>query len=238
MIMIPDLEFQRYELKFYVDREIYETICDMLVPYMELDPHSRKRNERQYTIRSLYLDNELWDSYYENLDGLKARRKLRIRSYGIKDDNLFLEVKKKVNSSVIKKRENILKDNLPRVLEGEWNADEKVCLFMSNFGFLMNHLKLKPQILVEYEREAYIGIDVPRMRVTFDRNVRAASCSHAMLYPEFTRWVEAIREDIIILELKFDGSMPRFLREIVKELNLSHEPISKYCAGVRVCNLV
>lgn len=238
MIMMPELEFERYELKFYINRELYETLCDMIEPYVELDPHCRNKDENRYIIRSLYLDNDLWDTYYENLDGLEIRRKLRIRSYGYQEHALFMEIKKKVNSTVVKKREIIHMEALHGLLEEEGEKDAYSSMFMSNFCFLTKHFKLRPQVLIEYEREAYIGIDAPRIRVTFDRNVRAASCTRAVLYPEFVMWMEVMQEGIIILELKFDGSMPRFLREIIGDLNLSHEPISKYCAGVRACTLV
>ncbi|MDP8249016.1 MAG: polyphosphate polymerase domain-containing protein [Candidatus Tritonobacter lacicola] len=238
MIMIPELEFERYELKFYINQELYEAICGMLEPYMELDPHSIKKEDNQYTIRSLYLDNNLWDSYYENLDGLRVRRKLRIRSYGKDEDNCFLEIKKKNNSAVFKIRHIVREGTISRVLEGDVNMEGPDSLFLRNFYFLTDHFSLIPRILIEYEREAHIGISVPKIRVTFDRNVRAASCAGAVLYPEFTNWMEVTGEDSIILELKFDGLMPRFLREIVQELNLSHEPISKYCGSVRACDLV
>ena len=238
MIMMPDWEIERYELKFYINGELHEAICEMIAPYMRLDQHSEGKEDRQYSVRSLYLDNNLWDSYYENLDGLMTRRKLRIRAYGAGESSHFMEIKKKVNSAVIKRRLPVHRDFFPRMLAGDFDRDKDKNGFLSNFCFLKDHLNLKPQVLIEYEREAYMGIDASKTRVTFDRNVRAASCPHAMLYPEFTSWNEVFQEGSIILELKFDGMMPRFLREIVRELNLSHEPISKYCAGVRVCNLV
>ena len=237
MIMMPDWEFERYELKFFINGELYGAIRDMIEPYMQMDPHSEGKKDGQYSIRSLYLDNNLWDSYYENLDGLMTRRKLRIRAYGDKDARHFMEIKKKVNSTVIKRRHPVHRDLFPRMLDGDFDRDRDTNGFLSNFCFLKDHLNLKPQILIEYEREAYIGIDAPKTRVTFDRDVRAASCTRAMLYPEFTSWSGVFPEKSIILETKFDGLMPRFLREVVRELNLCHEPISKYCAGVRVCNL-
>lgn len=227
----------RSELKFYVDGEMCTGIRDLLAPYVEHDPYSLRAFGNRYLIRSVYLDNELWDSYYANLDGRKIRRKYRVRSYARNEELYFLEIKKKISSAVVKARRAVPPEMLDRLIGGGAEPGEYADGFLNSFLYAVVSLGLKPRLLVEYDREAYVGIEAGRVRITIDRHVKIAPCSTPSLYPQPIPWCEILPDDRAILELKFDGAMPRFLREMVRCFNLMPEPISKYCIGVRACNL-
>lgn len=229
---------ERYELKYYIDGDLWARVRAMVAPYVEYDAYSLKAPENRYLIRSVYLDNDLWDSYYHNLDGLKIRRKYRVRSYTRDEGRHFLEIKKKIDSTVVKRRRAVSSDTLDLLIGGDAEPGEYADGFMSSFSYAVTTMGLRPQVLIEYDREAYVGIEGERVRITVDRRVRSAPCPTLRFSPQPIPWCELLPEDRAILELKFDGAMPRFLREMVRGLNLMHEPISKYCIGVRACNLV
>ena len=102
----------------------------------------------------------------------------------------------------------------------------------SHFGSIFNleNLQLVPTALVVYEREAYIGRIDNHERVTIDKNLRS------FIYPDFK---DLFRDDDLkplmgerhILELKFDGYMPKWMGRLVHTFKLRAEPIPKYCMG-------
>ena len=54
--------------------------------------------------------------YHEKKDGLKVRRKLRIRNYG--DDLYFFEIKRKVEKTVLKERVSLRHSDVAGALNG------------------------------------------------------------------------------------------------------------------------
>lgn len=99
------------------------------------------------------------------------------------------------------------------------------------FLLLVYKLSLEPKVLITYEREALMGRDDQRLRVTFDLNVRS------YVYPEFKDIfreadLKTINERCFILEIKFDEWMPVWVRRIVAKFDLRQQSISKYCNGL------
>ena len=44
--------------------------------------------------------------------------------------------------------------------------------------------------------------------------------------------VKEIRESHFVLEVKFDGQLPVWVRQIIRDFNLHVQAISKYCRGL------
>ena len=71
--------FNRFELKYLVPRSQLEAIREELTGRMEPDPHAGPSG---YGVWSVYYDTAQLRFYREKIEGLKFRRKLRIRRYG------------------------------------------------------------------------------------------------------------------------------------------------------------
>ncbi len=69
----------RYELKFLVSPTEREGVLASLGTDMTLDPHSAGPD---YRVTSQYYDSEDLTSYWEKLDGVRLRKKFRLRFYG------------------------------------------------------------------------------------------------------------------------------------------------------------
>ncbi len=98
--------------------------------------------------------------------------------------------------------------------------DRKV---LDKFRFNLINRDMRPVVLVTYEREAYIGRENERYRITFDQNIRS------LINPRLDQIFE---EDNFVLEMKFDERMPRWMTRVVRLLNLRSESYSKYVHGI------
>jgi len=233
-------KFERKEYKYWVPIELLDPLRQRFLGNMVHDPHCcREKVGEPYSVRSIYIDTRRFLFYYEKIYGLKIRKKLRIRSYECADsgNGAFIEIKRKFNNTILKERVKMPLAEAPVLFNGgkpvlfDQNPKFMDKAVLDKFVYLIKRLKLEPKVLVVYEREALQGIDDPRMRVTFDMNVR----SHA--YPEVE---DIFREDDLrylnnthfILEIKFSGRMPVWIRNIIREFGLRVQAISKYCHGL------
>ena len=235
-------EYGRRELKYFIVPELIPDIKTIIAPYVEVDPYAKERENNTYTIRSIYFDTEQFDFYYEKLDGLKIRKKIRVRSYNEyhPEGFAFLEIKRRYNNRILKERSQVPLNQLEQFCIERTNPNGHVDVFsngsvvMGKFLYNLTKLDLHPSLLVTYEREPYIGAADSSIRVTFDKDVRA------IIAPELPDLFiddgfEFLTNGKYILELKFDGFMPKWMRFLVAELNIRAQSISKYCMGVAIC---
>ncbi len=232
--------FERRELKYFIPKTYLDKLRKKFLENMEYDPFCRKGVlYSPYTVRSIYLDTRNYLFYYEKVDGLKIRKKLRIRTYNTPEssEDAFLEIKRKFNNIVYKERVKTLFPETPQLFNGLLPRlkEEKPSFLdrsaLGKFAYLTKRLQLKPQVLITYEREALYALDDPKIRVTFDINVRSFAFPDLEdMYRE--KDLMTINDDAFILEIKFNGRMPVWIRQIVREFNLRVQAISKYCRGL------
>ena len=108
---------------------------------------------------------------------------------------------------------------------------EKDKSLIERFLFHLRGKAYFPVVLVAYEREAYIEPGGNNIRVTLDKNLRAA------LFPGLDQIYEEERLEYIlynwiILEVKFSQILPRWLKRLVSLFNLNRQACSKYCTSV------
>jgi len=234
-----DPGFRRYELKFRLPRDAEDDIRDALRRRLVPDPHCARCAARGYTVHSIYLDTDDLRFYFEKVDGFRVRRKLRIRAYGERPGEApaFLEIKRKDGRRGAKERLSLPLADVDHALNGKdpaevlagrsW-SERKI---LERFRFNLKAIDLHPTVLVSYERQAWIDPDDERSRVTFDRDLR--SLWHPAL-PQLFEERGACRFDPghFVLEMKFDGRMPRWMCDVVRRFDLDARPYSKYCHGI------
>lgn len=237
--------FGRYELKYYVSPGEIAQVRQMIRPFMVPDPHSRGRADGRYTVRSIYYDTSALRFYHEKEAGEAIRKKLRVRTYDrySRQAVAFFEIKRKYGVTIYKERVGMSYDQADRLLQlgpverlsakllRELNLSYAAHSTLTRFFFLEEALQLAPSVLIVYDREAFVGAEHKRTRVTFDHNVR--SIYRPLLDEIFTdRGLRHLTNRRQILEIKFDEVMPPWLRPVTALLNRSNRPISKYCNGI------
>jgi len=239
--MVQYADQSRYEYKYQISEEIIPQIRDFITPFTIFDPHLVDSKQNKYTVRSIYFDTPSLDFYYEKIEGLKIRKKLRIRTYNEMNDFAFLEIKRKFVNCITKERSKLPFMVIERLIntpeesaieypEDDYNAR----LVSGKFVYTLLKKGLLPVVLVVYEREAYIGVHDDRERLTIDTDVRAIPQPDLGDILNTENFVSIIKK-VGILELKFDDIMPQWMKNLVLEFGLEKESISKYCLGIDAC---
>lgn len=222
---------RRFEWKYRVSPELAATVVEALRAHTEPDVHG---TEGKYFVRSLYYDTQDLRFYHERKDGVKVRRKLRIRNYA--DDQCYLEIKRKIHREVQKERVALPLSQIATALNG---ADPKTVMAgrpehdlrtLERFRFNMKSLGLLPTVLIEYQRHALVGRQDPRLRITLDSELRCRlqPRPHALFEEDAAQPFE----EGCVLELKFPDRAPRWLLDLPAQLRLKRAPFSKYCEGI------
>ena len=219
----------RYELKYVVDPFVAASLRDFVRGLLPPDPFAAPLPEFRYTIGSLYFDTPDLRLYQQTREGKKNRFKLRIRSYS--DDPtspLFLEVKRRVNTAVIKHRAR-LDRSLARTIAGaplhRWAQilgpdDENRQIFPS----LASLSSAEPFVRVRYRREAYAG---DRLRITFDTELCHA-VTRELDFSVARGTFAPTPVGGVIFEVKFTERYPSWVADMVRLFGLSHRSVPKY----------
>lgn len=231
--------FNRYELKYLVPAEQIPAIRQELTDRMERDPHA---GERGYGVWSVYYDTDNLRFYYEKIEGLKFRRKLRIRRYGetggadeplTADSMVSVEIKQRVNRVTQKRRVmlpyNLALDLCDRRQRVEYpGADQS---FIDEVLDLVIRLDLRPMAMTGYRREPYVGTDADLgLRVTLDHRVRGRDRDFDLRAETDSRYI--IRPDLAVMEVKVNERAPYWVTDMAAHHDLQVQRISKYCQSV------
>lgn len=93
---------------------------------------------------------------------------------------------------------------------------------------------LEPGMVVSYDRHALHGINDTELRMTFDFNLR---CRNDDLQLENGPYGDLfIDENLVVLEVKVNDSVPLWLARILQELNCEQRSASKYCTSTELLN--
>ena len=238
-VNLPDRTLRcRHEIKYRISESEAEAITQFIKPYIQMDRYSKLHRKGDYPIVSLYLDSNELQLCKESLRGHKNRFKLRIRSYTDEPDYpRFLEIKRRLNTVIIKSRARVLAGDVPVLLAGlplppqNYTADTDT---INQFQLYMNSIRAMPAVLIRYMRRAYEGDTHNRVRITFDREL--AYCVTRL--PEVRLNGGSWRRNpytigSVILEIKFTDCYPTWLSQMVKHFNLRQKSISKYASSIQ-----
>lgn len=237
----------RFERKYLVQNNMLEDIRKRLSTFLIPDSMAIVTGTiSEYTVRSIYFDSHNYNSYYEKVEGIKIRKKLRIRGYNqyYQGCQVFLEIKRKLGDNISKNRVLVPYDTLEELLStGDIhkfipeNKTPGAYENASRFFFNLKKYSQRPVNLIVYEREPFHGKFDPGVRVTFDKNIRAS------LYPKIfdlfsENGLSYIWNQHFILEIKyFTHFMPQWARSLIEEFKLKQAALSKYTNGLDVHQL-
>ena len=193
-----------------------------------LKPDQNQRNDDGYTITSVYFDDYADSHLVDTIDGNRFREKYRIRIYNGSYDSIKLEVKYKKDNKVFKKSRNISMQQMSFLLQGKCIQDDEPSLdnTITLFNLAISKRKLKPVIIVEYERKAYV-FDAGNVRITLDQNLRYSRDISLFMNQQPYRCKEVGNQGGV-LEVKCDEFLPGFVAGILETGNMCQSTYSKY----------
>ena len=185
-------KFNRFELKYIIPIKQAEMLKSDLLAYLEPDNHGNSQGS--YPVSSLYFDSPDLRCYWEKIEGIHFRRKLRIRSYQsydvlAPDDKVFVEIKQRLDRITQKKRvfttyQQALDLCLDEKQPEDENIDQMICNEIFAYKF---HYQLLPTAIVRYQRQALMGTDYDLgLRVTFDTQITGQTNPLQLHEPENT----------------------------------------------------
>jgi SPX domain protein involved in polyphosphate accumulation len=226
----------RYELKYRIREAKARAIAQYVQSYIAIDRYSLKSPNLKYPVSSLYFDSNNLHLAKETLNRKTNRFKLRVRCY---DDNpetpCFVEIKRRLNSVVMKDRSRLSKDVLKKVVRdmhvpGDlYKKDQKT---LRQFQFYLRTLCARPVVLVRYMRQAFEGDSRNRVRITFDRQLNFKTVDKPILEVNGGNWYN-VPMDFVVLEIKFTNHYPLWLSDMVKVFDLKQTAMSKYVSSVK-----
>ena len=239
MSSIHQLQLQRYELKYAVPEETALRVRDFVRSYLDLDEYGVGQPNFSYPVHSLYLDSDLLTIYWGTINGNKNRFKLRLRFYEEKTKApVFFEIKRRMNDAILKQRGGVKREAVDWILSGHLpkvehltSQNPKELVALQRFSALMKEYRALPKAHIAYMREAWVSPHDNSLRVTIDRNVRCCPESTARLSTTMKKEAVVFGKQAIV-ELKFTGRFPNWLRELVRVCALTQGSAAKYADGI------
>ncbi|MET8555515.1 polyphosphate polymerase domain-containing protein [Streptomyces sp. NPDC004959] len=233
--------FNRFELKYLVPVEQAAEIREELSERMDTDAHSPVGG---YGVWSLYYDTPQLRFYWEKIEGLKFRRKLRIRHYGdlvgVNDSSpVCVEIKQRVNRVTQKRRITLPYGEARRLCDGRELVDHAPgeSAFVQEVLDLVVRLDLRPTAITGYQREALVGRDADTgLRVTFDRRVRGRDRDfHFGTTTPENRFT--LPPHMTVMEIKVNERTPHWVTDLAARRDLHLVRISKYVQSIEAFGL-
>ena len=232
----------RYEFKYIVGADVAQALQERLGDAMQVDPHATGGG---YRVNSVYYDTPDLRAYFEKLDGVSRRYKIRLRYYGevgkagdLAGLTAFLEAKYRINQTTAKDRVRLPGHRVADLIEDtRLSVDPDDCVLegdresMSILNSLTLREPLQPFCTVTYHRRPFVCRISPTLRVTFDTDLRVRGPA-GLLQPFPEHGQLFLPRDSCVVEVKFHWAMPLWLLEICRECGLKLRRYSKYCSAM------
>lgn len=231
--------FNRYEIKYLMQEKRLTELREHLAQRMARDPHQATATR----ISSLYYDSQDLRFYWEKIEGLRFRRKLRIRLYGppesITDASpAYVEIKQRVNR-VTQKRRIKLDYASARVLCDERRDPGGIIErlpFVNEVLVLTQNLDLRPSAVTTYFRDGYVGQGADLgLRVTIDHRVSGRDRDFYLGGTAVNQFI--LPPHLVVVEVKVNERAPTWFTDLAAHLDLSTVRISKYCKAIEALPL-
>lgn len=214
----------RHELKFFIAPYQVEILRQRLRHLLKKDPHAGPSG--RYRISSLYLDDAADSALYEKLAGVEHRQKIRVRTYDGSDETILLEKKVKLGDGIRKERTRIDRPTYEALRRGDPTLlRDSGSPFLDEIAWQMTHRLLRPKVIVDYVREAYL-YPVGNVRITFDQDLRSGLTNLDLF--RTAPLVPAPVDGLTILEVKYDSFLPRPVQDLLQLEGLTRQAASKY----------
>lgn len=185
--------FKRHEIKYLITINQYINLMNYLSDKVEKDVFYKS------TIYNVYYDTDNFKLIGKSIEKPIYKEKLRIRSYNkpTLDSSVYVELKKKYDHIVYKRREKIAyKCVLNNSFLGgaETQIDKEIKYFNDFYG------GLTPKMFLSYERVAYYFKDDKQIRIIFDTNIKYQT-ENVSLLPSISG-IKLLSNNLVLMELK------------------------------------
>ena len=233
-------EFSRYEFKYILNKKLRDQVERQIQHFMRYDGYVHPEFDNSYFVRSLYYDSPSSFNFYEKIDGIKKRKKFRLRTYDKVNDNsiLFIEQKGRNVNRVFKRRTQIDESDIDYFYNAI-NYDQlthkyKDLKIINEFIADTMKRRISPVVLVDYLRRPYVSDYDMNFRVTFDSDIMAKASN--TLFPSDENFFRCL-PGYTILEVKFFRKIPAWFHKLLLVYNLERVSVSKFVLGMKASGI-
>lgn len=213
--------FERVEKKYLMTKEQFERFLKRTNKLITLDQYGL------HTICNIYYDTDTYDLIRYSIGKPKYKEKLRLRSYGIptKESTVFVELKKKWNGVVFKRRTSMTLAEAQDYLD-HGVRPSKSCQIVKEIDYFLEYYNPAPKLFLAYDRLAFFGNENSEVRITVDQNIRSRTMELDLSMGD--KGERLMEDEIYLMEVKVPGAFPIWLANILSELEIYPISFSKY----------
>ena len=219
---MAQLVFSRKEMKYFVPIDRFEAFKAEIEQHMKADEYG------EYAACNVYYDTDVFNLIRMSLDRPLYKEKLRMRSYGVPgpDSTVFLEIKKKYDGMVYKRRETLTYQEACDFLDRGIYPEAHDSQIMRELRYFMQLHKPRPMLYLSYDRMAFKGIAEKDLRLTFDSNIRYRF-ENVHLH-EGNYGDTLLPEGLHLMEIKMSTAMPLWLTGLLDRYDIRRTSFTKY----------
>lgn len=220
------LDVLRTEKKYPLSGRKIIMLSQSLRKCFPLDEYCR--DSRGYMVRSIYFDSISNADFFQKEAGIECRKKIRLRTYG-GNSPVKLEWKQKQGALQRKRSLMVKSSDVEKLLRGDYKCllkyEEPIA---KEFYTLMVTELYRPRSFVQYQRLAFIA-PANNTRITLDSDLRVHEGNFSIfkempaLYP--------VSVGTATLEVKYNGFLPSYVKDILSPFMLTEAAESKYYAS-------
>ena len=220
--------FNRYEKKYIMNKDLAALIKSEIKDFIEVDKYSYNS---YYTICNVYYDTVNDEVIKHSVSKPRFKEKLRLRCYGSDnvDDIVYLEIKKKINGFVNKRRtyitineaNNLIFYKIMPVKKSYHNTQ----VLNEIYYYVLNKI-LYPKISISYDRQAFFDKENKDFRITFDNHITSRRTNVSV--GRNNEDVNILDDNLVIMELKTSTSIPLWMTKILTKHKVYSNSFSKY----------
>lgn len=181
-----------------------------------------------YSIRSLYFDTPYDGDFQDKMDGLLLRKKIRLRIYNPRAKSAKLEMKQKEGMYQRKRSLKMSREDAQALIAGDYGVLLKYKEpFAAECYGVMCMQGYRPKAVVEYLRKAYIAKE-NSIRITFDSAIIATEARYDIFAEDLIQY-PVMDPFNAVLEVKYNGFLLSYIKDLLDTANRSELSVSKYC---------
>ena len=222
---IKESEPLRYERKFLITDYSHIDVRQLL----RFHPARFSEIFHERNVNNIYFDTLGMNHYYDNVEGEKERRKIRIRWYG----NIFGEISSptleyKIKNGLLGKKMSYALNSF--VLNSSFDKERIVnALRLDSIPIAVKNelYSLKPLLLNSYTRNYFLSED-KKFRITIDHHLTY----YTIRYDGNTFLNKVVDNKSTVLELKYDSVFENEAKDIATAFPFMLTKNSKYLQGL------
>ncbi len=212
--------FRRVEKKYIVTTAQMEMLTERFAHILKPDKYP------VYTLCNVYYDTKDNDLIRRSIEKPDFKEKMRLRSYGVPwdDTNVFLEIKRKYDGTVYKRRISVTYKEAMQYLEtGKTELSGQI---FDEIEYFLSIYEPIPKMFIAYDRRAFCGREDESLRLTFDSDIRYRTDDVRLSSGDHGE--RLLDGSLHVMELKANGGVPLEMADILCENGIYPQPFSKY----------